>query len=149
MTPSALLPFVLILAACEREPAATSSREPQGRAVRGTASRAGQQQDLSSPDGSLRARVPIVSMQGRDFATWWCPELSSAGGELLFRDRECFPGRFNVYWGWDAQQRFWVYNSDDGALWIYAPEGEGWGRRAWLPGDGLTPPPSLAERLAG
>ena len=154
--PRALCALSLLATAC-RDDAAPTARDvaavpaavpTSATRSRATTPHAGQQQGLASPDGGLSVRVPIVAMQGRDFATYWCPEITALDGTVRFQDSVCFPARFNVYWGWDAQQRLWVYNSDDGRVWIYAEGPEGWDRQAWERDGELEPPAELRAKLS-
>ncbi len=138
--------FALLALACDqpdRAPAqAPPSAVPSRRAAGGS-----QQQDQASPDGAFVVKVPIVGAEGRDFASYWTPRIEAAGGEVVFEDSLGFPARFNVYWGWDDQQRLWLYNTDDGLVWIYAAGPEGWARSAWERQDELIPPAEIAGRL--
>jgi hypothetical protein len=136
------LALALLLGCSGREEA---SRTPTSLSAR--LEPAGQRQDLVSPSGSLRVQVPIVSLEGRDFASWWCPEILDAQGDSVFQDRDCFPARFNVYWAWDPQDGLWLYNTDDGALWRYARGPEGWVRQPWKEGAGQEPPVEIRARL--
>jgi hypothetical protein len=142
MSPLCFLLVSALLPACREAPEAPPA-EPAP--LRQRVDPAGQQQGITSPSGFV-ARVPIVSMEGRDFATYWCPELRDADGGLLLRDREGFPARFNVYWAWDAQDRLWLYNSDDGAVVIYAAGPEAWARSQWVRGSEPQPPEAI-QRL--
>ena len=117
--------------------------------VASSASNSGQEQDLAAPGAGVSVRVPIVPQQGRDFATYWCPELRGADDAVIYQDREGFPARFNVYWAWDDSQRLWLYNTDDGTVWIYAQGDQGWARRAWERGTQPLPPAVIAARTAG
>ncbi len=145
--PSCILAVVALTTACGAEPEPAS--DPPRVATRAAApAPAGQVQDLASTDGSLLVRVPIEAQQGRDFATYWVPEIRDAAGLVLLRDELGFPARFNVYWAWDGQQRLWLYNTDDGTVWVYAAAASGWARQPWERGSGQEPPPEIRARLA-
>lgn len=136
------------LVACDDpplQPDAPAVAVPAATRTRG-APRDGQVQGLAAPGAGLSARVPIVGVEGRDFATWWLPEVLSADGRVLYQDPVGFPARFNVYWAWDDAQRLWLYNTDDGGVWVYAHGTEGWGRQAWERSGGLVPPAVIAAR---
>jgi hypothetical protein len=140
--------LLLLLVGCasdraEPQPASERPLVTSRRAV----DRAGQQQDLAAPGAALQARVPIVAVQGRDFASYWCPEILDADGVVLYQDEQGFPARFNVYWGWDDSQRLWLYNTDDGLVWIYAQGPAGWAREPWERGSALVPPAEVQSRL--
>ena len=139
----------LLAVACSERGAEPAQAEPavSSRVASRGAGREGQQQDLPAPGSGLLVRVPIVNIEGRDFTSWWRPEILAADGHLLFRDPQGFPARFNVYWGWDDQQRLWLYNSDDGRVWIYAQGPQGWARQEWERGAGLAPPAVIAAHL--
>ncbi len=125
--------------------------EPTQRVVgiSSSASNSGQEQDLVAPGAALSVRVPIVPQPGRDFATYWCPEIRGADDGVVYKDSQGFPARFNVYWAWDDSQRLWLYNTDDGTVWVYAQGADAWTRSLWERGSALSPPASIAARTAG
>ncbi len=97
---------------------------------------------LRSPSGAYVAEVPVVAVTGRDFGSYWTPRLSDAEGRRIYEDTDGFPARFNVYWKWDSDDRLWLYNSDDGAVWLYeltGGSGHFFKRRAEEPPPGLVP----------
>ncbi len=142
------LSFPALLLACGGPP---EPAEPVVRAPTQITSRrsehAGQVQGLVAPGADLVARVPIQAVEGRDFATWWQPEILGADGAVIYRDAQGFPARFNVYWAWDAQQQLWLYNTDDGTVWIYASAEQDWERRRWERSSGQEPPAEIRARL--
>jgi len=134
------LPLLALFAACDDRAAAPDRAPGPSRAVQ--QSSIGQLSPTPSPDGRVVARVPIVALPGRDFATWWRPEIVGPDGTILFVDEQGFPARFNVYWDWDARGRLWLYETDMGGLWVYAEEGGAWVRRT--PREGEEPPPVVS-----
>ncbi|MBZ4419126.1 hypothetical protein [Myxococcus sp. RHSTA-1-4] len=88
-----------------------------------------QKSPLPSPDGAYVARVDILEKPCvPGFRHCWVVSFQGRSGVEVFRDTEGFPARFNVYWAWDAHGRFWLYNSDNGDVFIYAAQGDGWTR---------------------
>jgi hypothetical protein len=134
-----------LLFACTEAPAPPAApRQAPPDAVR--VAQAGQESPLASPDGRWVAKVPLSAVPGREFATWWLPEIADADGALHYADPEGFPGRFNVYWAWDAEDRLWLYETDEGGLWVFAEEAGQWTRRP--PREGEAPPESIVARRA-
>ncbi len=133
----------LSVVGCRDEPAPDRAGSAPAAIRANPTGLSGQQQDLEAPGGTVSVRVPILAVEGRDFANYWCPEVLAADGQRLFRDEEGFPARFNVYWGWDDEQRLWVYNTDDGGVWVYSEGPDGWGREAWRPDGELEPPAGI------
>jgi hypothetical protein len=81
------LAFALLAFACGAEPeSATETPVAPTRAA--ALEPAGQVRDLASPDGRLRVVVAIESQRGREFSTYWVPEIRDARGETLLRDDE-------------------------------------------------------------
>jgi hypothetical protein len=84
---------------------------------------------VASPDGRTVARVDILEEPCPEgFEACWVVSFHSPLGQELFRETEGFPARWNVYWTWDEQGRFWLHNSDDGATYRWTPSGHHWGR---------------------
>lgn len=146
MSPIHSTTLAITLLACSG-PAELAPPESEQRAPRAAAvERGGQVQDLPAPGGTVWARVPIRPAEGRDFATYWQPEIRDGNGTVLYVDTQGFPARFNVYWAWGPGPRLWVYNTDDGGTWIYTEGPEGWGRSAWQSDGGLAPPTEILAR---
>jgi hypothetical protein len=58
---------------------------------------------------------------------------------VLYKDEaSTMVGAMNVYWGWDAQDRVWVYNSDDGKVWRWELADDGWKKTESHRGAGIT-----------
>ncbi len=127
--------------------ACTGQPEPAVAELPPAVAPAGQVPGLGSPRSSKFAEVPIVAVPDREFASWWMPRIVTAEGDDVFVDQQGFPARFNIYWDWDQQDRFWIYNTDDGAVWVYRRAAEGWGRTCWEQGLDFEPPASIQERL--
>ncbi|NMO15280.1 hypothetical protein HPC49_04990 [Pyxidicoccus fallax] len=116
-----------------------------------------QRSPLFSPDGRYVAKVEILEGPCPEkFGQCWVVSFHTPEGEELFRDREGFPLPWNVYWAWDARGRFWLYNTDDGAEYIWTRQGTRWMRELapFLPyeacmktatPDPRCPPPVLAD----
>lgn len=44
--------------------------------------------------------------------------INSEDGSLLYQDKDSTMwSGLNAYFGWDEQDRIWLYNSDDGSIW--------------------------------
>lgn len=57
----------------------------------------------------------------------WKVTITDPSGNVLYKDDESrMLGNLNVYWGWDSQDRVWVYNSDDGRIWRWELAQTGW-----------------------
>jgi hypothetical protein len=144
-----MLACALLVVACSGETAAPPPVNPAAKVrTRAAAVRTGQQQDLATVDGTLRVRVPIVAAEGRDFASYWSPQIRGGDGAVLYQDEQGFPARFNVYWAWDDAQGLWLYNTDDGTVWRYAEGPDGWARQPWERGSTSLPPPEIQSRLS-
>ncbi|MFH1467002.1 MAG: hypothetical protein ABIO70_21645 [Pseudomonadota bacterium] len=145
MLPSTFSALASLLLACSDQAAPQVPSLPPAAAPSAVrVAPAGQESPLPSPDGRWVARVPITAVPGREFATWWLPAIADAEGLTRYADPAGFPARFNVYWAWDAEDRLWLYETDEGGLWVYAEEGGEWTKRA--PREGEAPPESIAAR---
>ena len=71
-----------------------------------------QHQPLVSPSGKYVLTVPIE--KSADNLHYWRVTISDRNDKVLFKDDSAFPGRFNVYWTWDNEDRVWLQNSDNG-----------------------------------
>lgn len=74
--------------------------------------KANQEQPLVSPSGKYVLTVPIE--RAADKLHYWRVTISDVNGNVLFKDDSQFVGRLNVYWSWDAHDRVWLNNSDNG-----------------------------------
>ena len=107
-----------------------------------------QREPLSSPSGWYVLTVPIERSGRRKGPLgygipFWHVTISDPNGTVLYRDpNEDFHGIHNIYWVWDDQDRVWLYNSDDGAVYFYERIESTWTRSRWgdgKPGQGLQP----------
>jgi hypothetical protein len=76
----------------------------------------------------------------------WIISIDGKAGQPRYEDTESdFRGQFNVYWIWDAADRLWLYNSDDGRVYYWAETPSGWQRSEWevKQAVGFAPPESL------
>lgn len=117
-----------------------------------------QRQSRVSPSGRYILSVPIERSRSRKGPLgfgmpYWYVTVSDPNGVLLYRDaQEEFQGIHNVYWTWDDQDRVWLYDSDDGTVYLYEWADGAWSRRTWghdrtrhieqeiVPPDALYPP---------
>jgi len=85
------------------------------------APRPNQTQGAASPSGRYVLRLPIEAQttdpQYKGTGVWKVT-ITDLSGKVLYKDEDSkLVGNLNVYWGWDDQDRAWVYNSDDGRIW--------------------------------
>lgn len=108
-----------------------------------------QDSPVAAPDGRHVARVDILPKPClKGFSECWVVSIHKASGGEVFRDDRGFPAFFNVYWEWDAQGRLWLYNSDDGAMFIYEVRSGSWARREASDGERKATPPKMGAYLA-
>jgi hypothetical protein len=72
--------------------------------------RVNQTSPLLSPSGRFE-----LTVRSRDYWDLRIRDLQT--GERHVEETD-FVGHFNIYWQWDAADRLWVYNSDDGSIHI-------------------------------
>lgn len=106
-----------------------------------------QQDPAVSPSGSYVLTMPIER-------NLWHVTIQDRRGKLLFRDDSEFIGQLSVYWAWDDQDRVWLFNSDDSAVYFWERTPQGWRRTRWghghkreIPRD-LAPPAVLYPHYA-
>lgn len=100
-------------------------------------------------------RAPAVSPSGAYVLTMpieqglWRVTIRDRKGKLLYRDDSKFLGQLSVYWAWDDENRVWLFNSDDSAVYFWEETPQGWQRTRWgygrkreIPRE-LTPPAVL------
>ena len=94
------------------------------------APRANQKQSTTSPNGKYVLTVPIEAQttnpEHRGTRVWKVTIADTSGAVLYKDEQSTMLGNLNVYWGWDDQNRVWLYNSDDGAIWRWELTPEGW-----------------------
>jgi len=70
----------------------------------------------------------------------WKVTISDTNGRVVYKDDASeMVGSLRVYWGWDDQDRVWVYNSDDGSIWRWEVTGGEWRKIQSSRADGLPP----------
>ncbi len=53
--------------------------------------------------------------------------IKSKDGALLYEDKDSrFFAGLNVYFGWDDEDRVWLYNSDDAGIWRWELDNGSW-----------------------
>ncbi|MEM8808865.1 MAG: hypothetical protein AAGF01_22835 [Cyanobacteria bacterium P01_G01_bin.38] len=111
-----------------------------------------QQQRVNSPSGRYQLSVPIeYSFVFDDGSSVWQVTIrENEYGSIVYEDLGSeFLSRFNVYWLWDDESRVWLYNSDDGRVYVWTNTPQGWDKQQWGYGrtreisDPLTPPEAL------
>ena len=108
--------------------------------------RRNQDQPLTSPSGKYILTVPIETAQ--DSHRYWRVTISDSKGRVLYKDDSSFVGNLNVYWSWDQQDRVWLRNSDDGAIYYWEIDSSNvWHKHRWEKNqkDSLSPPASLSQ----
>lgn len=90
-----------------------------------------QQRLSNSPSGKYLAKVSIIEKKFNNYMRWWQIQFFNAKGTELRTETLIFPARFNIYWIWDKEDRFWVYNSDDGRVYFYESVNR-WPRHEWI-----------------
>lgn len=82
----------------------------------------------------------------------WIVSIFDKSGKRLYRDDDSeFVGHLNVYWIWDAKDRLWLYNSDDGRVYFWEMTRKGWTKNLWSgkeAKDRFSPPNSLFPEYA-
>lgn len=78
----------------------------------------------TSPSGAYVLTVPIKH-------GCWTVTISDPQGNVLYKDESDFMGHFNVYWCWDAEDKVWLYNSDDGRVYFWENINGKWRKDKW------------------
>lgn len=98
-------------------------------------------QDVSSPSGKYVLRVPIEHDTTDPLLSdtgVWKVTITDPAGKVLYKDEDSrMVGSLNVYWGWDDQDRVWLYNSDDGRIWRWESAADGWRKIESRKSDGI------------
>ena len=105
------------------------------------APRPNQTQGATSPSGKYVLRLPIelqtTNPQYKGTRVWKVT-ITDTNGTVLYKDDASeMVGNLNVYWGWDNQDRVWVYNSDDGKIWRWELADRGWQKIESQKSDGI------------
>lgn len=82
------------------------------------------QNPAASPDSAYIAHVSLSP-------EWWLVRITDGKGVQEWIEMTPFVSHFSIYWKWDAQGRFWLYNSDDGRIYYVERLEDGWTRRSW------------------
>ncbi|MEM7013664.1 MAG: hypothetical protein AAF585_19505 [Verrucomicrobiota bacterium] len=87
-------------------------------------------QDLPSPSGNYTLRIPIeknTTDPTYSGTRVWKVTISDSAGTQEYKDEDStMVGHLNIYWGWDADDQVWVYNSDDGRITRWTKETGSW-----------------------
>lgn len=79
---------------------------------------------------------------------YWHVTISDPNGVVIYRDDEDkFVGIRSIYWIWDEVDRVWLFDSDDGGVYVYDRADQTWKRSRWQDGgvghEALSPPKAL------
>ena len=101
-----------------------------------------------SPDGRYEARFSSPS------PGWDIVVVDTTTGNK-WKEETPFMPHLQIYWRWDANNRLWIYNSDNAGVHFLEPDMEGWTLKDWgwshtaASGMGhLTPPAELYPEYA-
>lgn len=84
-----------------------------------------------SPPQKINKQRPAVSPSGEFSARvgtrngYWLIQISDRGGNEFHTEHTDFVSHLNVYWIWDQEDRFWVFNSDDQSVHCWHRDDEG------------------------
>ncbi len=102
-----------------------------------------QESPALSPSGNLQVTASAPAMG-------WTFEIETVDKKGRWEILKNFSSKFNVYWAWDSDDRFWVHNSDDGSVMFWTEQGDNWRGYHWPddvgPDGGIsreTQPPEL------
>jgi len=89
-----------------------------------------QQQGTVPPNGKFTLHLPIELQTTNPTykgTRVWKVTIKNASGQTVYKDDEStMVGTLSVYWGWGADNKVWLYNSDDGRIWHWEVSSEGW-----------------------
>jgi hypothetical protein len=86
-----------------------------------------QTQNLQSPSQKYFLAVPIIEYL-------WIVTIKDRTGKILYRDsNSTFSSGLNSYWSWDKEDRAWLYNSDNGYVYFWERNKQGWTKNLWGP----------------
>lgn len=77
-----------------------------------------------SPDGRYEARFSSPS------PGWNIVVVDTKSGQK-WKEETSFMPHLQIYWRWDANNRLWIYNSDDAGVHFLDPRPDGWALRKW------------------
>jgi hypothetical protein len=105
------------------------------------APRRNQTQGATAPSGKFVLRMPIEPQTSNPVykgTPVWKVTITDPDGRIVYKDEASeMVGSLRVYWGWDDQDRVWVYNSDDGSIWRWEVTGGEWRKIQSGRGDGI------------
>jgi hypothetical protein len=85
--------------------------------------------------------MPIEPQPGSAMRVWKVT-ISDQNQSVLYKDvGSTFAGQFNVYWIWDASDRLWLYNSDDGMVYFWELQNGAWSKNRWERASSEIKPP--------
>lgn len=89
-------------------------------------------QPSTSPSGKYVLTLPIEKNPAYHNTDVWKVTIATPDGKILYKDYASeFVGHLNVYWVWDADDRVWLYNSDDGQVYFWEFDGTKWVKTHW------------------
>lgn len=79
-----------------------------------------------SSDGEYIAKVSSP-------AEGWVIRIENRSGGSKWTEKTNFVPHLNIYWRWDSDHRFWIYNSDNGAVYFMhkKPDSNEWTMNDW------------------
>ncbi|MEM8670972.1 MAG: hypothetical protein AAGG48_25815 [Planctomycetota bacterium] len=96
-----------------------------------------QSQNQVSPSETYVLSVP-QKYQSKTKESVWMVTIKSADGSVLYRDEDStmWSGS-NAYFGWDEQDRVWLYYSDDQRIWRWELVNDRWTKQESSSEDGI------------
>ncbi len=94
----------------------------------------------TSPSGNYIARIKAPP-EG------WTIRIKNVNSGKPWTETTDFVPHLNIYWHWDAEDRFWIYNSDDGVVHCMRiqPNTNNWIMEEW--GSGRTKREGISELM--
>ena len=115
-----------------------------------------QTQNLPAPSGGYSLRVPIEKNTTNSQYSGtgvWKVTIFDQSGAVEYKDEEStMVGYLRIYWGWDANDQVWVYNSDDGRITRWTKNSGSWAKHENQEKSEIPPhilPNYARERLTG
>jgi hypothetical protein len=85
-----------------------------------------QQQPAVSRTGTYKAYVRSNLISG------WTIEIKNRNGSTLYNEETDFATNLSLYWIWGPNERLWLYNSDDGSVYVWQAKPDGkWQHIFW------------------
>ncbi|MEM9904078.1 MAG: hypothetical protein AAF921_03525 [Cyanobacteria bacterium P01_D01_bin.44] len=115
-----------------------------------------QRQRVNSPNGHYQLSVPTrLSYMDDASKTWQVTIRENDYGSIVYQDTlSDFFSDLDVYWLWDDTNRVWLYNSNNGAVYVWEETEQGWQKQRWDNSQNrtlkarLTPPIELYPEYA-